>query len=233
MAEAVGRLQWDKTGERIYETGTDRVVLYPVSDTGTYPQGYAWNGATGVTYSPSGAEATKLFANNGNYITLFSLEEGGGTITAYTYPDEFAECDGSATVTPGMRIGQQTRKPFGLSWRTLVGNDTEGQDHGYTIHIVYGSTASPSERPYTTINDSPEAVEFSWEFTTTPVSVSGFKPTAYVELDSRTLSAAALKAIEDTLYGTDAADGGTPAATAASLPLPDELKALIEDADTE
>lgn len=234
MAEPVtGRLVWDKTGEKVYEVGTDRGVLYPVDNAGKYSQGYAWNGLTGVTYTPSGAEATKLYANNGKYVNLYSAEEVGATITAYTYPDEFAACDGSATVTRGMRVGQQTRKSFGLTWRTLVGNDTEGQDHGYIIHVIYGATASPSERAYTTVNDSPEAIEFSWELTTTPVNVTGFKPTAYLEFDSRELSEAALKAVEDKLYGTDAGAEGTPAATAAALPTPDEFKALIEAADTE
>lgn len=263
---ATGRLQWDKTGEKFFEVGTDRGVLYPQDSTGAYPRGAAWNGLTGVTYSPSGAEATKLYANNGNYVNLYSAEEVAGTITAYTYPDEFAACDGSAELTKGFRIGQQTRTPFGLTWRTNVGNDTQGQDHAYLIHIVYGNTASPSERAYTTINDSPEAVELSWEFTATPVNVTDAKPTAYAEIDSRAVSAAALKAIEDVLYGTgptllasepddwaeDYANYGkmvdgvyTPltstesfttgtfysAPTNARLPLPDEIKSIIDGAD--
>lgn len=183
MAITTGRLVWDKTGEKFFETGADRGVVYPINASGEYPQGAAWNGLTGVTYSPTGAEATKLYANNGNYVNLYSAEEVGGTITAYTYPDEFAECDGTAELTPGVRIGQQARKSFGLTWRTLIGNDTEGQDHGYFIHIVYGATASPSERGYTTVNDSPEAIELSWEFTTTPVNVADLKPTAYVQIE--------------------------------------------------
>ena len=230
MAQAAGRLKWDQTGEKFYETGTDRGVVYLQSGDGTYPSGAAWNGLIGVTYSPSGAEATKLYANNNNYINLYSVEEVGGTITAYTYPDEFAGADGYADLTSGVRVGQQTRKTFGLTWRTLVGNDTEGQDHGYIIHIVYGCVVSPSERAYNSVNDSPEAVELSWEYTTTPVAVSGMKPTSYVEIDSRTVSEEGMKAIEDKLYGTDAASGGSPAATAATLPLPDEIKQIISSA---
>lgn len=229
MAEATGRLVWDKTGEKFYELGTDRGVIYPQSSSGTYPQGAAWNGLTGVTYTPSGAEATKLYANNGQYVSLLSAEEVGGTITAYTYPDEFAACNGEAELVAGVRVGQQARKTFGLTWRTFVGNDTDGQEHAYIIHIMYGCQASPSEKAYTTINDSPEAVELSYELTTTPVSVADMKPTAYLELDSRTLSAEALKAIEDKLYGTDAGAAGSPAATAATLPLPDEIKQIVED----
>ena len=230
MAQAAGRLKWDQTGEKFYETGTDRGVVYLQSGDGTYPSGAAWNGLIGVTYSHSGAEATKLYANNNNYINLYSVEEVGGTITAYTYPDEFAGADGYADLTSGVRVGQQTRKTFGLTWRTLVGNDTEGQDHGYIIHIVYGCVVSPSERAYNSVNDSPEAVELSWEYTTTPVAVSDMKPTSYVEIDSRTVSTEGMKAIEDKLYGTDAASGGSPAATAAMLPLPDEIKQIISSA---
>ena len=230
MAEATGRLTWDDLGEKVYELGTDRGVVYPQSSSGTYPQGAAWNGLTGVTYTPSGAEATKIYANNGQYGSLLSAEEVGGTITAYTYPDEFAQCNGEKDLVDGVRVGQQTRTPFGLTWRTLVGNDTEGQEHGYIIHIMYGCQASPSEKAYTTVSDSPEAIEFSWELTTTPVNVTGMKSTAYLEIDSRTVSAEALKAIEDKLYGTDAGEEGTPAATAASLPLPDEIKQIISSA---
>ena len=230
MAEAAGRLKWDETGEKTYELGTDRGVVYPQNASGAYPQGAAWNGLTGVTYTPSGAESTKLYANNGQYANLISAEEVGGTITAYTYPDEFAACNGEKELVEGVRVGQQTRTPFGLTWRTLVGNDTEGQEHAYIIHIMYGCQASPSEKAYTTINDSPEAIEFSWELTTTPVNVTDMKPTAYLEIDSRTVTGEALKAVEDALYGTDAASGGSPAATAARLPLPDEIKQLITSA---
>lgn len=231
MAEGDGRLKWDEIGEKFYELGTDRGVVYPQNASGAYPKGAAWNGLTGVTYTPSGAEATKLYANNGQYVSLLSAEEVGATITAYTYPDEFAACNGEATLAEGVKVGQQTRTPFGLTWRTFVGNDTEGQEHAYLIHILYGCQASPSEKAYTTINDSPEAVELSWELTTTPVNVTGFKPTAYLEIDSRTLTASGLKAIEDALYGTDAASGGSPAATAARLPLPDEIKTLAATAE--
>ena len=233
MAEAAGRLKWDQIGEKFYELGTDRGVIYPQSSSGTYPAGAAWNGLTGVTYTPSGAEATKLYANNGQYVSLLSAEEVGGTITAYTYPDEFAACNGEAELVAGVRVGQQTRTPFGLTWRTFVGNDTEGQEHAYIIHIMYGCQASPSEKAYTTVNDSPEAVELSYELTTTPVSVADMKPTAYLEIDSRTVSAAALTALENKLYGTDAGVGGTPTATAASLPLPDEIKTIVTEADGE
>lgn len=233
MAEGTGRLKWDQIGEKFYELGTDRGVIYPQSASGTYPAGAAWNGLTGVTYTPSGAEATKLYANNGQYVSLLSAEEVGGTITAYTYPDEFAACNGEAELVAGVRVGQQTRTPFGLTWRTFVGNDTEGQEHAYIIHIMYGCQASPSEKAYTTINDSPEAVELSYELTTTPVSVTDMKPTAYLEIDSRTVSAAALTALENKLYGTDQGVGGSPAATAAMLPLPDEIKQIVTDADGE
>lgn len=232
MAEANGRLKWDQTGERFYETGVDRGVLYVQDSTGKYPKGVAWNGLTGFTESPSGAEATALYANNGKYLNLYSAEEFSGTLEAYTYPDEFAECDGSAEISVGVSVGQQTRKTFGLSYRTLIGNDTNGQSHGYKIHLVYGAVAAPSEKAYATVNDSPEAITFSWEVSTTPVDVSDFKPTATLIIDSTKVSAAALKAIEDKLYGTDAGAEGSPAATAASLPLPDEIVQIIEDADS-
>lgn len=231
MPSATGRLKWDETGKKTYETGVDRGVLYPQDSSGTYPAGYAWNGLTGVTESPSGAEATKLYANNGIYVTLYSAEEFGFTLTAYTYPKEFEACDGSVELTEGVTIGQQTRKAFGLSYRTLIGNDTQGQDHGYKIHIIYGAMVSPSEKGYTSVNDSPEAIEFSWEGTTTPVNVTGQKPTATLVIDSTVVSAAAMKAIEDKLYGTDAGAEGSPSATAATLPMPDEILQIIEDAD--
>ena len=231
MAEPVtGRLKWDDTGKRLYELGIDRGVLYLQDASGAYPQGVAWNGLTGFTESPSGAEATPLYANNGKYLNLYSAEEFAGTLEAYTYPDEFAQCDGSAELTAGVTIGQQERKTFGFTYRTLVGNDTQGQEHGYKIHIVYGAVAAPSEKAYATINDSPEAITFSWEISTTPVTVTGMKPTATLVIDSTKVSAEALKAIEDKLYGTDAASGGTPAATAPALPLPDEIAQIIEDA---
>lgn len=225
MAEN-GRLVWDSTGNKLYELGIDRGVLYLQDSQGKYPKGVAWNGLTGFTDSPSGAEATPLYANNGKYVNLYSTEEFSGTLEAYTYPDEFAECDGSASLTEGVTIGQQTRKTFGFTYRTLIGNDTNGQDHGYKIHLVYGAVAAPSEKAYATINDSPEAITFSWEISTTPVTVTGFKPTATLIIDSTKVSAAALKAVEDKLYGTD-----EPSA-AATLPLPDEIAQIIEDADS-
>ena len=232
MAEPVtGRLKWDDTGKRLYELGIDRGVLYLQNTSGAYPQGVAWNGLTGFTESPSGAEATPLYANNGKYLNLYSAEEFAGTLEAYTYPDEFAQCDGSAELTAGVTIGQQERKTFGFTYRTLVGNDTQGQEHGYKIHIVYGAVAAPSEKAYATINDSPEAITFSWEISTTPVTVTGLKPTATLVIDSTKVSPAALKAIEDKLYGTDAGVGDSPAATAPALPLPDEIAQIIEDAD--
>lgn len=214
-------LVWDKIGEHIYETGVDRGVLYPQAN-GKYPNGVAWNGLTGVTESPSGADATDMYADNQKYLSLRAAETFGATIEAYTYPDEFAECDGSAALADGVKIGQQTRKTFGFSYRTLIGNDTEGTDKGYIIHLVYGATASPSSKTRSSVNESPEAVTFSWEISTTPVNVTGFKPTATIEIDSTKISAKALKAIEAKLYGDDT--NGTP-----QLPLPDEIKQLVTD----
>ena len=231
MAETTGRLVWDKTGERYYETGVSQGVLYPQNSDGTYPQGVAWNGLTGVTESPSGAEATALYADNIKYLNLISTEEFGATIEAYTYPDEFAECDGSASIAAGVAIGQQPRKTFGMSYKTQLGNDVDGNAHGYKLHIIYGATASPSEKAYATINDSPEAITFSWEVTTTPVSVSGFQPTANLTIDSTKVDAGKLKKLEDILYGTDAGEEGTPAATAPRLPLPDEIATLMSEGE--
>ena len=219
----MSKLVWDQTGERYYETGVKMGVLYPQSASGTYPKGVAWNGLTAVTESPSGAEATPLYADDTKYLNLYSAEEFGATIEAYTYPDEFAECDGSAEVATGVTIGQQKRKAFGLCYRTTIGNDTEGNDHGYKIHIIYGAMASPSEKAYATINDSPEAITFSWEVTTTPVSVSGFKPTASVTIDSTKVDEAKLKQLEAILYG----DNGSSSTADARLPLPDEIVTLI------
>lgn len=219
----MSKLVWDQTGERYYETGVKMGVLYPQSASGTYPKGVAWNGLTAVTESPSGAEATPLYADDVKYLNLYSAEEFGATIEAYTYPDEFAECDGSAELTTGVTIGQQKRKAFGLCYRTTIGNDTDGNDHGYKIHIIYGAMASPSEKAYATINDSPEAITFSWEVTTTPVSVSGFKPTASVTIDSTKVDGTKLKQLEAILYG----DNGSSSAGEARLPLPDEIVTLI------
>ena len=219
----MSKLVWDQTGERYYETGVKMGVLYPQSASGTYPKGVAWNGLTAVTESPSGAEATPLYADDVKYLNLYSAEEFGATIEAYTYPDEFAECDGSAEIATGVTIGQQNRKAFGLCYRTTIGNDTDGNDHGYKIHIIYGAMASPSEKAYATINDSPEAITFSWEVTTTPVSVSGFKPTASVTIDSTKVDGTKLKQLEAILYG----DNGSSSAGEARLPLPDEIVTLI------
>lgn len=228
MPETTGKIVWDKTGERFYETGVEKGVLYRFDNlTNAYTNGVAWNGLTAVNESPSGAESSPLYADNIKYLNLISAEEFGGTIEAYTYPDEFAECDGSAELAPGVIIGQQSRKIFGLSYVTKVGNDSDGQDHGYKIHLVYGCQASPSEKGYSTINDSPEAITFSWEFTTTPVNVTGFKPTSVITIDSRTTDAEKLKALEDILYGTDAGAEGTPAATTPRLPFPDEVKQIV------
>lgn len=212
-------LVWDKTGEREYETGVKKGALYLQQENGTYNNGVAWNGLTSVSESPSGAEPSPLYADDVKYINLYSVEEFGITIEAYTYPDEFAVCDGSAELVKGAMIGQQNRKPFGFSYVTTVGNDVDGNDHGYLIHLAYGCMASPSEKTYSTISDSPEAITFSWEITTTPVSVEGFKPTSSIVIDSRTTDPTKLKAFEDILYGKDT--------TAARLPLPDEVKTLL------
>lgn len=200
-------LKWDQTGEKLYETGTKKGVLYPWSNAkNTYGNGVAWNGLTAVTESPSGAEETALWADDIKYLSLRSAEEFGGTIEAYMYPEEFEQCDGSATIATGVSIGQQSRAMFGLSYVTTIGNDTEHNDHGYKIHLVYGATASPSERGYATINDSPEAITFSWEFTTIPVEVPGFKPTAILTVDSTKADATKLTNLENALYGTKGTD---------------------------
>lgn len=226
----MSKIVWDQTGERLYETGIDRGVLYLIDNTGKYNNGVAWNGLTGVTESPSGAEATDLYADNIKYLSMRSAETFGATVEAYTYPDEFAECDGSATLATGVTVGQQSRKTFGLCYRTVIGNDVNGQDHGYKLHLIYGCTASPSEKAYATINDSPEAITFSWELTTTPVNVTGLKPTACVTIDSTKADPDCLAALEEILYGTDAGEGGTPAAVPARLPLPDEVKTIMTSA---
>lgn len=226
----MGRIVWDKTGERFFETGVDHAVLYPIQTGGLYNKGVAWNGISSISESPSGAEASAIYADNIKYLNLVSAEEFGCSIEAYTYPDEWGECDGSATPTPGVVIGQQNRKMFGLSYRTKIGNDVDGSDHGYKLHLVYGGQASPSERAYSTINDSPEAIAFSWEVTTTPVAVSGYKPTACLTIDSTKVDAEKLAALEDILYGQDAGAEGTPAAVDPRLPLPDEVIELLTPA---
>jgi len=214
MAELV----WDQTGQRLYETGVDKGVLYiPVG--GVYENGYAWNGLTAVTESPTGAEASAMYADNMKYLNLLSVEELEGTIEAYTYPNEFAQCDGTATPEIGVSIAQQTRKTFGLSYRTKLGNDVLADDYGYKLHLIYGALATPSEKAYATINDSPEAITFSWSFTTSPVPVTGLKPTALLTVDSTKVGAGALATLEEFLYGT--------AGTNPSLPLPDAVIALF------
>ena len=224
----MSKLVWDKTGERLYETGVKQGVLYLLGSGGTYTKGVAWNGLTNVTESPSGAEATPLYADDIKYLNLMSTEEFGGTIEAYTYPDEFAECDGSASLTNGVYIGQQARKAFGMCYKTTLGNDTEGNDHGYKLHIIYGALAAPSEKAYETINDSPEAITFSWEISTTPVNVKGSKPTATIVIDSTKANPEKLAALEVILFGADAPNGeGT--GTDPRLPLPDEIATLMAE----
>lgn len=217
----MSKLTWDASGERLYETGVKQGVLY-VMDNNVYGNGVAWNGLTAITESPSGAESTPLYADDIKYLDLRSTEEFGATIEAYTYPDEFAACDGSASLADGVSIGQQARKMFGLCYRTTVGNDTDGTDHGYKLHLIYGATASPSEKAYETINDSPEAITFSWEITTTPVSVTGFKPTASITIDSTKADPTCLAALEEKLYGGES--------TEPTLPLPDEVKTIMTKA---
>lgn len=216
------RLTWDNIGERLFETGVQKGVVYPLNESNEYSGGEAWNGLVSIAESPSGAEPTALWANDAKYGELLSTEEFGGTIEAYTYPDAFAKCDGSADLATGVRIRQQPRKTFGLTYRSGLANDTEGVEYGYIIHLVYGCKASPSEKTNSTINDSPEANTMSWEFTTTPVEVTGHKKTSHIEIDSTKVDAEKLAALEDILYGTDEAE--------ARLPLPDEVKALFETA---
>jgi hypothetical protein len=215
----MSKLTWDQVGERFYETGVDHGVLYIPDSGGSYDEGYAWNGLVTVTESPSGAESNPQYADNIKYLNLLSAEEFGATIEAFTYPDEFAQCDGTASPEPGVSIGQQSRRIFGLSYRTKVGNDTEGQDFGYKLHLIYGAQAAPSEKAYATVNDSPEALTFSWDLTTTPVDVPGYKPSASITIDSTQVDAAALSDLEDMLYGTSGVDP--------SLPLPGDVLSLF------
>ena len=217
----MSKLVWDKAGERYYETGVNKGVLYPLS-AGAYNKGVAWNGLTAVTESPSGAEPTPLYADNIKYLNLMSTEEYGATVEAYTYPDEFAECDGSAAIATGVYIGQQPRKTFGLCYRTLLGNDTESNDYGYKLHLIYNALAAPSEKAYATVNDSPEAITFSWELSTTPVSVTGHKPTACITIDSTKVDASKLAAFEAVIYGSESEEP--------RLPLPDEVMELLGEA---
>lgn len=214
----MAKLTWDVQGERYYETGVSKGVLYPFKE-GKYKTGVPWNGLTAVTESPSGAEPTPLYADNIKYLNLLSNEEFAATVEAYTYPDEFAECDGSAEIAVGVSAGQQKRIPFGMSYVTKIGNDTDGQDHGYKIHLIYGALAAPTQKSYATVNDNPEAITFSWELSTTPVEVPNLKPTACITIDSTKVEAGKLKKIEDKLYGTETEE--------ATLPTPTELAALI------
>lgn len=217
----MAKITWDGTGEKLYETGVDHGVLYPYgSKEAPYGTGVAWNGLTNVSESPSGAEPSPIYADNIKYVNLMSAEEYGATIEAYTYPDEFAECDGSKEIAPGVYAGQQARKTFGMSYRTKIGNDVDGEDHGYKLHLIYGALASPSEKSYATVNDSPEATTFSWEISTTPVEITGGKPTSCLTIDSTKVDAAKLTALEKILYG----DG----ATGPKLPLPDEVAEMLK-----
>lgn len=213
----MSKLVWDQTGEKLYETGVDRGVVYP-QVSGAYPKGAAWNGLISATLSPSGAEPTPLYANNHKYLTLMSVEELGGSIEAYTYPDEFAECDGSVNLADGVRIGQQKRKAFGFSFRNKIGSDTD-EALGYKLHLVYGALASPSEQTNSTVNDSPEVKTMSWEYTTTPVEIEGHSPTSHIEIDSTKVDAEKLAALEAILYGTEEKE--------AYLPLPDEVAEIF------
>lgn len=212
------KLVWDDTGKHLFETGVQKGVLYPQVK-GAYPKGVVWNGLSSVTESPSGAESNPIYADDIKYLNLVSAEEFGATVEAYTYPDEFANCDGSAEISPGILVGQQERQKFGLCYRTVLGNDTEGNAYGYKLHIIYNATASPSEKQYQTINDSPEAITFSWELSTTPTNVDGHKPTASLVIDSTKVDETKLKKLEDKLYGTESAE--------ASLPTPNEIIALL------
>lgn len=214
----MAKLVWDATGQKFYETGVSKGVLY-VQEGTEYPKGVVWNGLTAVTESPSGAEATPLYADDIKYLNLISAEEFGATIEAYTYPEEFMVCDGSAQIAAGVYIGQQARKTFGMCYTTVLGNDTDSNAHGYKIHLIYGALAAPSEKAYATINDSPEAITFSWEVTTTPVNVTGYKPTASLTIDSTKVDAEKLAALETVLYGSESEE--------ARLPLPDEIITLI------
>lgn len=227
------KLVWDKTGERLYETGISQGVLYPIQTGGVYNSGVAWNGLSAVTESPSGAEPTPIFADNIKYLNLMSAEEFGGTIEAYTFPVEFAECDGSKEVAPGVFAGQQNRKMFGLSYKTLLGNDVDSTDYGYKLHLVYGCMASPSEKGYQTVNDSPEAISLSWEFSTTPVEITTLiedeklKPTSILTFDSTKVDSSKLKALEEILYGKDPSSDSADDGVEPRLPLPDEVIKLM------
>lgn len=220
----MAKITWDKTGEHFYEVGVDRGVLYPMKSDGSgYDKGVAWNGLTGVSEKPSGAESSDQYADNVKYLSIRSAEKFDATIEAFTYPDEFGACDGTAELVQGVKVGQQTRKAFGLSYRTMLGNDTQGNDHGYLIHLIYGASAAPSEKGYSTVNDSIEPIKFSWEISTVPVPVEGKKPTSTLVINST--KAKNLSKLEDYLYGTDAAQGGSTGEP--QLPLPAKVKELL------
>ena len=221
----MARLAWDKVSERLYETGIDHMVLYKQDNTGAYPKGVVWNGITAFTESPSGAEPNPQYADNIKYLNILSAEEFGGTLEAFNSPKEFDECDGSAEIIPGVVIGQQTRKGFGLCYRTVLGNDVKYNDYGYKLHLVWGGLAAPSEKNYASINDSPELTPLSWEISTTPVEYTGYKPTATMTIDSTTVDPDKLAALLDVLYGTDAGSGGSE--TEARLPLPLEVVSIL------
>lgn len=232
------KLVWDKTGERLYETGVDHGVLYPIQAGGVYSKGVAWNGLSAVSESPSGAEASPIYADNIKYLNLMSAEEFGATVEAYMYPDEFAECDGSVEVVPGMFAGQQSRKTFGLSYRTILGNDVDNNDYGYKLHLIYGALAAPSEKAYSTINDNPELVTLSWEISTTPVAINTvidgkkLKPTACLTFDSTKFDATFMAKLEEILYGTEPTTEGGTDGVDARLPLPDEILKLYQEFQT-
>ena len=217
----MSKLIWDEDSKRIYETGVSKGVLYPIQDDGKYSLGVAWNGLTAVTESPSGAEATPMYADNIKYLNLISAEEFGATVEAYTYPQEFEACDGSAELQPGVCVGQQDRKKFGMAYRTVIGNNDKGNSYGYKIHLIYGATAAPSEKAYNTINDSPEGITFSWELSTTPVSVGNMKPTASVTIDSTKVNKEKLEILEGILYGSETDNP--------RLPLPDEIAEIFKE----
>ena len=217
----MSKLIWDEDEKRTYETGVSKGVLYPVQDDGKYSLGVAWNGLTAVTESPSGAEATPMYADNIKYLNLISAEEFGATVEAYTYPQEFEACDGSAEIQPGVCIGQQDRKKFGMAYRTVLGNNEKGNSYGYKVHLIYGATAAPSEKAYNTINDSPEVITFSWELSTTPVSVENMKPTASVTIDSTKVPKEKLEILEAILYGSESENP--------RLPLPDEIAEIFKE----
>ena len=215
----MSQLVWDQSGKRLYETGVDHGVLYPIQTGGVYSKGVAWNGLTAVTESPSGADVNDIYADNMKYLGLVGAEKFGATVEAYTYPDEFAECDGSVELVKGATIGQQNRKVFGMVYRTVIGNDVDGNEHGYKLHLIYGATAAPSEKAYNTINEDPEAITFSWELSTTPVNVTGHKPTASLTIDSTKADPTKLAELEKILFGDTE--------TEPRLPLPDEIAQLL------